>query len=112
MLYRRPLSYLMAALGTVVIALFVAGAARADRIALAALSVAGGLVVMAVGVATMRDIQGTGQALAHYGRGVSPRVRLPKRWDDAFWRLFPRLWGGMALLIGAGWFAAGVANLV
>jgi hypothetical protein len=112
MLYRRPLSYLMAALGMVVIALFVAGAARADRIALAALSVAGGLVVMAVGVATMRDIQGTGQALAHYGRGVSPRVRLPKRWDDAFWRLFPRLWGGMALLIGAGWFAAGVANLV
>jgi hypothetical protein len=34
------------------------------------------------------------------------------RWDDAFWRLFPRLWGGMALLIGAGWFAAGVASLV
>jgi hypothetical protein len=61
------------------------GAAHADRIALAAVSVAGGLVVMAVdiGVATMRDIQVTGQALARYGRGVSPRMRLPERWDHA-----------------------------
>ena len=56
MLYRRPLSYLMAALGTVVIALFVAAAEHADRIALAALSIAGGLVVMVIGIATMREV--------------------------------------------------------
>lgn len=111
MLYRPPLSYVVTAMGMVVASLFALGLLGADRTTAAWVVVAGGVVIVSIGMATLRDVGGTAQALVAYGRQLR-QVRLPERWDAAFWRLFPKLWGGGAVLIGVGWIAGGIAGIL
>ncbi len=103
-----PLLYVQTALGVAITVFLGAAALHAGRAVFGCVAIADGVIIAAVGLAVLGDYRGTSQAAAAYFRTISPLVRLRARWA----RLFPRLWGGGALLIGLGWVAGGVSSLL